>query len=250
MNSQDNHETPSRFRTDLKDQARAFTEAADYLERRTGEGSGRAASFERQKALIKGWAQDREALIPEELLLALTLVSDSTSEHVVRFDTVRQRAVKVTLAGVYGQIPVVEGGFLSRQNATPAEYLRRMALQIEVFASDLLLEGATTSDKPSLVLFQPPGEPSFVVSQEWFSDLTSPDLDEIAHYMGIEQFVPVPNSYFGWWRPDDLVAVVDAKPDNFAKTTAGIVPLDLQMAVFSIEEATKAGLPLNVQEPQ
>src|SRR5690349_8717268 len=103
-----------------------------------------------------------------------------------------------------------------------------MALQIEVFASDLLLEGATTSDKPSLVLFQPPGEPSFVVSQEWFSDLTSPDLDEIAHYMGIEQFVPVPNSYFGWWRPDDLVAVVDAKPDNFAKTTAGIVPLDLQ----------------------
>jgi hypothetical protein len=38
------------------------------------------------------------------------------------------------------------------------------------------------------------------------------------------------------------VVIVDAKPDNFVKTQLGVVPIDLQMAVFSKEQAREAGL--------
>jgi hypothetical protein len=36
--------------------------------------------------------------------------------------------------------------------------------------------------------------------------------------------------------------IVDAKPDNFIKTPAGLIPIDLQMAQFSPEQLKAAGL--------
>jgi hypothetical protein len=65
---------------------------------------------------------------------------------------------------------------------------------------------------------------------------------EIAISLKKDGFVPVPQSYFGWYREADGVVIVDAKPDNFVKTQLGVVPIDLQMAVFSKEQAREAGL--------
>lgn len=67
-------------------------------------------------------------------------------------------------------------------------------------------------------------------------------MAEIAERLEADGFVSVPGSYFGWYRPDDGVVIVDAKPDNFKKNSAGVVPLDLQMALFSKEQIEEAGL--------
>ena len=94
----------------------------------------------------------------------------------------------------------------------------------------------------SMVLFEPPGQPSFVISQEWFEGGKAPTMDEIAERLVADGFFSAPHSYFGWYRLLDGVVIVDAKPDNFVKTPAGVVPIDLQMAVFTEEQLKEAGL--------
>lgn len=118
----------------------------------------------------------------------------------------------------------------------------RMALQIQIFASDLRLEGVCISDKPSMIIGQPVGEPSFVISQDWLDRSRDTAPSDIAAFLTEEGFESVPNSYFGWYRSADGTAIVDAKADNFITTEADIIALDLQMAQFTREEALAAGL--------
>jgi hypothetical protein len=172
----------------------------------------------------------------------LPLISNSTSEHEVHYRESDARAVKRTWPGFYGQVPVPGDGKLDRTNAAPSEYLRRMALQIAVFRSDLRLEGVSVSDKPSMILGQPAGEPSMVISQPWFEKHDAPSLTDIAAYLRADGFLPAPHSYFGWYRPEDGVVIVDAKPDNFIQTEAGLVPIDLQMGHFTAAQLQQAGL--------
>jgi hypothetical protein len=208
----------------------------------TSEATDRDASRVRQTESLVGWARSQGNLIKPEQVDSLPIISNSTSEHEVHYRQSDNRAVKRTWPGVYGQIPVSKNGKLDRANATPSEYLQRQALQVAVFKSDIRLEGVSVSDKPSMVLFEPPGQPSFVVSQQWFEVTESPSLQEISDRLKGDGFLPVPGSYFGWFRPSDRVAIVDAKPDNFVKTEEGVVPLDLQMSVFTPEQVTEAGL--------
>jgi hypothetical protein len=165
---------------------------------------------------------------------SVRLLSNSTSEHEVRGEPGRERVLKRTWPGFYGQIPEWRGGKLERRNALPSEYLERMALQSEVFESGFRLEGVNVSDKPSMILGQPQGQPSFVVSQPFIDaakpNSASPTLVEIAAFFEAHGFVSMPGSYFGWVRHRDGVAVVDARPDNFILSPVGVIPIDLQMA--------------------
>jgi hypothetical protein len=117
-----------------------------------------------------------------------------------------------------------------------------MALQIAVFGSDFRLEGVTISDKPSMIIGQPAGQPSIVISQRWYEKDGMATNEAIHELMVEEGFRPVPSSYFGWYRPSDGVVIVDAKPDNFIRTSVGLIPIDLQLALFSREELGEAGL--------
>ena len=117
-----------------------------------------------------------------------------------------------------------------------------MSLQVEVFGSDIVLEGVSISDAPSMVLFQPAGEPSFVISQTWFPKSGVATNEAISSYLKGEGFKEVAGSYFGWYRPADGVVIVDAKPDNFIQTVAGLVPIDLQMSIFDDADVDAAGL--------
>ncbi|MEO5913757.1 MAG: hypothetical protein ABIS50_05960 [Luteolibacter sp.] len=117
-----------------------------------------------------------------------------------------------------------------------------MALHIEVFASDLRLEGVTISDKPSMIIGQPSGQPSIVISQRWYKKDGVATNEAIHHLLAEEGFRPVPSSYFGWYRPEDGVVIVDAKPDNFIRTTEGLLAIDLQMAQFTTDQLAAAGL--------
>ncbi|MBE2284461.1 MAG: hypothetical protein IAE77_13470 [Prosthecobacter sp.] len=117
-----------------------------------------------------------------------------------------------------------------------------MALQIRVFASDIRLEGVCVSEKPSMIIGQPAGEPSFIISQDWLDRVRDTTPSDIAAFLNDEGFEPVTRSYFGWYRDADGTVIVDAKADNFITTEADIIALDLQMAQFSREEALAAGL--------
>ena len=226
----------------LDGQACAFKDAASFLESRCSDATNAQSLDVCQKSALAGWARDHGALVQSSAFAGLEVVSDCTSEHKVFYRALDNRAVKRTWAGVYGQIPWVQDGALSRRNALPSEYLRRMALQISVFRSDIQLAGVFISDEPSMIIGQPPGEPSLVISQEWFEKDTAPSLTEIADYMRSEGFVHDPKAYFGWCRTADGVIIVDAKPDNFIKTIFGLVPIDLQMAQFSIRQMKEIGL--------
>jgi|GEM_PF-1269087 len=224
------------------DSSSAFFDASTEIYSGGSEATDRDSSRVSQAQSLVGWAQSRSSLIDPQQIDSLPLISNSTSEHEVHYRESDNRAVKRTWPGVYGQIPVPKNGKLDRANATPAEYLMRQGLQISVFKSDIRFEGVSFSDKPSMVLFEPPGQPSFVVSQEWFEKNEAPTLDEISDRLRGDGFLPVPNSYFGWFRPSDRVVIVDAKTDNFVKINVGVIPLDLQMAVFTPEQVAEAGL--------
>lgn len=117
-----------------------------------------------------------------------------------------------------------------------------MALQVMIFSSDIRLEGASISDKPSMIIGQPAGEPSFVISQEWLEKAQDSNPGNIAGLLCEMGFESVPHSYFGWFRKDDGVVIVDAKADNFMATEADVIALDLQIALFTSDQMAAAGL--------
>jgi hypothetical protein len=177
------------------------------------------------------------------------LVSDSTSEHKVFHCKETDRAIKHTWPGVFGQIPAPKDGHLDRCNASPSEYLTRMALQLQVFGGDINLEGVFISDQPGLIIGQPVGEPSLVINQQWY-ERSAVATNEIIHdFLVQEGFRSVPSSYFGWYRPDDRIVIVDAKPDNFILTKEGLIPIDLQMIQFTEEQMIAAGLTSDRDSP-
>jgi hypothetical protein len=223
--------------------AKDFIDAACEIDRRTSPEASKDASPGSQARAVEAWARASGTLISDAEIDVLSVVSNSTSEHEVFFRFWDGRAIKRTRAGVYGQIPIPLNGKIDRKNAKPSEYLRRMALQILFIDSELKLEGVTISpDKPSIVLFEPPGQPSFVISQRFFEKTDAVTTEEIKELMEDSGFQFDPKAYFGWFRREDRLIVVDAKPDNFIKTAAGLIPIDLQMAQFTPEEMKTAGL--------
>jgi len=222
--------------------ASAFQDAASFIESRCSAESDTDPLGICQKSALREWATHSSTLTPVSAFEGLEVVSDCTSEHKVFYRASDNRAVKRTWAGVYGQIPIPKDGKLDRRNASPSEYLRRMALQISIFESDIQLVGVFISDEPSMIIGQPSGEPSLVISQEWFEKESAPSLKEISTYLESEGFKHSPKAYFGWYRVEDGVVIVDAKPDNFIKTIVGLVPIDLQMMHFSVRQMQEAGL--------
>ena len=245
--SSSEEQIPGRERESAIEEARrsqqqAFELADQAIVGGESASSGDSASFGVEIRNLEEWARGEGTLIPETEVDSLDLVSNSTSEHEVFFRIADSRAVKRTWPGVYGQIPVAVDGQLERRNATPSEYLNRMALHIEVFASNIRLEGVTISDKPSMIIGQPTGQPSIVISQLWY-EKDGVATNEAIHDLLVEEgFRAVPSSYFGWYRPSDGVVIVDAKPDNFIRTAVGLVPIDLQMAQFDQAQLTAARL--------
>ena len=79
-------------------------------------------------------------------------------------------------------------------------------MHIEVFASDIGLEGVTISDKPSMIIGQPAGQPSIVISQLWYEKSGTATNEFIHDFLVGEGFRPVPASYFGWFRPEAALA--------------------------------------------
>ncbi len=43
-------------------------------------------------------------------------------------------------------------------------------------------------------------------------------------------FTEKPGSYYGWFKKDERITAVDARPDNFIKTEDGVIPIDLVLS--------------------
>ncbi len=235
-------ERESSIQEACRDQQRAFEHAAQAVAGGEGSSSGASTPFGVEIGNLEEWAHREGTLIPESEVDALDRVSNSTSEHEVFYRAEDSRAVKRTWPGVYGQIPTLAHGKLDRRNATPSEYLSRMALHVAVFGSDIRLEGVTISEKPSMIIGQPAGQPSIIISQRWYERAGIATNESIHDFLVDEGFRSVPASYFGWYRFGDGVVIVDAKPDNFINTAAGVVPIDLQMAQFTRDQLVASGL--------
>lgn len=118
--------------------------------------------------------------------------------------------------------------------AAPLDYLERFILHNALFQDDVRLEGIIITDHPSQLVGAVPGGCSMVISQRWLiaadDQNPHPTAEQIVSFMQELGFEPLPDSFFGWFREDDGVIVLDAKPDNFVLTPDGIPPFDLVLA--------------------
>ncbi len=186
---------------------------------------------------LRGWAEASGLVIPELDWLLLKLVSAATAEHEVRYRAKDHRAVKRTWPGTFGFIPGLIDGQWKPRPAEPTEYLLRQRLQNDLFQDDIRLEGIMISDGPSMIIGQPSGGVSFVISQPWLDAAhpAQPHPSEllIAEFLAKMGFHPIFNALFGYRQEDGTHIILDAKPDNFILTAQGILPIDLVIAEIS-----------------
>ena len=205
-------------------------EAAAHIGRNTDAVQcvdGSSKEIDRQSGLLVGWALKNRVLLSWAYFTALHKIGDSTAEHVVYYRESDNRAVKHTHAGTFGITPGPDG---QQHAATPLFYLRRLLLMNHVFDSMLLFDGVFYTQ--SILIGKTDGfYPCVVVSQPWHhpESVTNPhpSISEIEEFMQATGFIRKPGSYFGWFKNDENISVVDARRDNFIKTAEGVIPIDL-----------------------
>ena len=223
-----------------------------------GGGFGALAATAVQERQLREWAEKTGRLISEEVWLQHEPVCSSSAEHEVRFRAEDDRAIKKTHAGSYGFIPRLEDGHWKQSPASPLEYLRRCLLQNILFCDDIRLEGVCISSGPSLIIGQPAGGISLIISQPWIraADRQEPHPTEadIAAQMSRLGFEPIPNSFFGWRHAAGDVVLLDAKRDNFILSASGIAPIDVQVTcppdAFLFDEPTNCSAHVAVIAPR
>jgi hypothetical protein len=208
-----------------------FGEAAEALSGASVSAGRSLAEVQVERLIV--WAKASERLIAEQDYEALPLVSDETGEHEVRFRESDRRVIKRTWSGTFGMAPEWQEGTWKPRFATPLEYLRRFAIHNSLFQDDVRLEGIILSEKPSQLIGATPGGVSIVISQRWLiaadQEAPHPNEVEIAAYMTERGFEFIPDSFFGWFNESSTLLLLDAKPDNFIKTSEGILPFDVML---------------------
>jgi hypothetical protein len=148
------------------------------------------------------------------------------AEHDVYLGASGKRVFK--FARNYGFTPRVHEGQLIMAEATPDEYLRRMALLEKLLPTRARIEGLTECG-------------TFVLSQLAIPG-NHPTEHEMRRFMLDLGFINLP-ARFGqgggaWYLPLDEMLVMDASPDNFVKSPNGIIAIDLHASFF--DDATRA----------
>ncbi len=155
----------------------------------------------------------------------LTPAREGGLEHRIWLDDAGGRVIKVTLPSRTGRTvrlvqPPPESRELHRlvrlADATPLEYLDRLALHNEAFGDDVRVLGVV---RDSL------GRSSIVISQAFLKG-TRPRESDVLHFMqaaGFRQLAAEP----AFFRASDRVAAFDAHTANFVRTSGETVPFDV-----------------------
>ena len=199
------------------------------LEQRFGSGEGVGGVEE--EIFLRGWAVQEKLLIPDSDWQALRTISNTTSEHEVRYRQSDHRAVKRTWPGTFGFVPRCLNGTWKHSPAKPSEYLNRQALQNAMFDDEISLEGFMLDAGGIAIIGQKQGGLSMVISQPWLdaADERSPHPTEeqVDEMMKTKGFLSISGSFYGWESAEFGIVILDAKPDNFILTSEGILPIDL-----------------------
>jgi hypothetical protein len=216
----DNAKGPGR----LGQEAAAFITGCTRSDFRDERGSEEA---------LRIWGRENGRVLAESFFAGLDLVSNTTSEAEVFYNASDNRAWKRTWPGSFGFVPREHSP--SEWKVSPAsvsELLFRLSLQNEIFLDDIRVEGIFESSGPSIIIGQKTDGVSLVFSQPWIEAEDPaepyPSEDEIGKLMRGFGFSEMQGSFYGW-KHDDGAVVLDAKPDNFIKSEAGIIPIDLQI---------------------
>ena len=224
------HENPEEY-TQIHFDPRRVREALEASHEANRNGQSFSDDLQIQE-LIE-WGKN-SCVFARENWEPLTLISNDTAEHEVRYHTVSHQAVKKTLSGNYGYSPQWDGQHqLKNLKANVVQYLTRLEFQNDLFGDDIRVVGVF-SVEPSFVLFED-GTPPIVTVQSWRDgvDLDKdpfPSEGETSEYLKSFGFIPIKDAFFGWVREDDGIVILDAKPDNFVLTQTGIFPIDLQIS--------------------
>jgi hypothetical protein len=142
------------------------------------------------------------------------------SEHTVYKETIEDgvlaEVLKVTHIGMYGDYYAVLGGRISQFACTPGQYLKRMEL-LDVFGLPTMPVGVTEFGQ--------------IISRQKFIAGDLPSQSEVNSFMSDAGMIPVKIECFLWKTTvDDIeIWVGDVRDENFVKTEAGIVPIDIRM---------------------
>ena len=175
----------------------------------------------------------RHALNSAELLRPFAREADASGgEHQVWFNPLRDNVSKETHGYKYGYVPLENG---SIRNATPGEYLDRLALHDEHFGDSSMFSG---------IVQRPGGEIRIRTEQPWVEKAEAPSTEAIDRYMIDKGFSPHPTVQGMWQHPDGTIAL-DAERRNFAIDKNGNVqPLDLMVRRFPEKAAFMPESPL------
>lgn len=199
-----------------------------------GDGSGEGLGRVEEAELLRKWAQAAGCIVQDRDWYSLEPVSNATAEHEVKYRAGDHRAVKRTWPSMFGFVPKYIDGVWRPCAATALEYLQRQQIQNELFEDEIRLEGLMISEGLSMIIGQPPGGISFVISQPWVDAIhphqPHPSETEIAAFLRSLGFTPLFGALFGWIHDEAGVVMLDAKPDNFIRTVAGILPIDVLLA--------------------
>ena len=126
--------------------------------------------------------------------------------------------MKVTRKGTFGDYYEIIDGRIHEFKSTPAEYLIRMRLIDSQFGFSQAPLGVTSDGN--------------IVSRQKFVVGDPPSQEEVDAFLENAGLQPVKKQCWLWKgeKIDGLEPWVgDARADNFVKTPAGIIPIDLRM---------------------
>ena len=190
-----------------------------------------AAAVRRVRADASDYSAEFESLIDFAQRLGfcederLTAPPDTRGhEHEVWFSERDRRVLKATYPNKFGLTLGVH------RDATPSQYLRRLALQNRVFDDDIRLIG----------VWNDRGRLRIVTSQPMIEGRTATDAEMEATLITL-RFVPLfADADPLWYRPADRVLAFDAHPRNFVITPAGmVIPIDVNLVSASDDIAAR-----------
>jgi hypothetical protein len=181
--------------------------------------------YERERDAVLEWARSSLCLLDAREYL--NRVQGGGAEHAVFLDgdvvTKITRRFGLTVGTNFhiGKRTQRYLGVPFVRQATPLEYLERLALFNELFGDDIRVAGVLAGPEPAIVTTQP-----VIRGRD-----AAPD--EITAFMGTLGFAEVPYVVAGrrdsasFFRAADSAAAFDAHGENVIAGTAGVAPIDL-----------------------
>ena len=214
-------EAPAHSRADG---AHLVLTALDHLRGGVSANGGASGppSLARQKESLRQWARGLGLLLSQSDLPPKVIRGGQ--EHDVYHDETTDRYLKVTRDGIFGLAPGIDLALVSSDldarrfqlwEASPLEYLERLALQNELVPGLNHLEGIIDQGEADLAI---------VTSQPRF-DIVPVTVEEIDAWFSAQGFQKVAAS--SYYRVEDNLGVFDAHAKNLLRFEDTLIPFDV-----------------------